>query len=117
MSTSSMQADKLQQSMPKLELVPLTLKKYPKLVITKEFQSIFEFFCSENRAVEWSGVMYYRVENDLTNISEMIITPVDILLMDIGSSAHTEFQYSTDVVSYQMNRGLFNCGTGLVHSH
>jgi len=104
-------------SLPVLPHTVIKLDKQPRMIITREFRQLFEFFCEKNRAVEWSGVMFYRVQGNINNISEMIITPLDILLMDIGTTAHTEFTMSPEVVDYEINEGLFGCGRGLIHSH
>lgn len=41
----------------------------------------------------------------------------DVYLMDIGSGAYTEFKTNFDVFQYQVNNGLLECHTGLIHSH
>lgn len=41
----------------------------------------------------------------------------DVYLMDIGSGAYTEFKTDFDVLQYQVNNGLLECHTGLIHSH
>lgn len=41
----------------------------------------------------------------------------DVYLMDIGSGAYTEFKTDFDVFQYQVNNGLLECHTGLIHSH
>ena len=48
----------------------------------------------------------------------MVITCQDIYPMDLGTSGWTEFKMSEDVASYMAeNIELFNCETGLAHSH
>lgn len=37
--------------------------------------------------------------------------------MDIGSGGYTEFKTNFDVFQYQVNSGLLDCYTGLIHSH
>lgn len=104
--------------LPVLPHTNLKLNKLPKLVITKEFQKLFEYFCSRARQLEWSGIMFYKVEGTFDNINSMVVTPIDILLMDIGSQAHTEFMSSGSVFEYQMtNISLMSCQLGLIHSH
>jgi len=105
-----------QAKLPTLEHLLVT-GKTPTLVITKEFQAIFEFFCAKNKAVEWSGIMFYRMEGSFSDINSIIVTPIDIYLMDIGTSGHTEFTTDASIIGYQMREGLLDCFTGLCHSH
>lgn len=45
------------------------------------------------------------------------IVAKDVFLMDIGSTSYTEFKTNFDVFQYQVNNGLLECYTGLIHSH
>ena len=105
-----------QAKLPMLEHLLVT-GKTPTLVITKEFQAIFEFYCTKNKTVEWSGIMFYRMEGSFSDINSIIVTPVDIYLMDIGTAGHTEFITDASIIGYQMKEDLFDCFTGLIHSH
>lgn len=58
-------------------------------------------------------LLYYSNET-----SDMLhIIAEDVYLMDIGSGAYTEFKTDFDVFQYQVNNGLLECYTGLIHSH
>ena len=66
---------------------------------------------------EWSGVLFYTHQGSFEN-GDLVITCQDIYPMDLGSSGWTEFKMSEDVASYMaQNIELFDCETGLVHSH
>ena len=46
----------------------------------------------------------------------LVITCKDIYVMDIGTSAYTEFDMSPDVISYMTdNTDLLDCQMGLIH--
>lgn len=48
----------------------------------------------------------------------MVITCADFYPMDLGTSGWTEFQMSEEVAAYMaQNIELFDCDTGLIHSH
>lgn len=51
-------------------------------------------------------------------MNDLIITCEDIYPMDLGTSGYTEFKMTPEVSSYIANNiELFDCETGLVHSH
>lgn len=108
---------KTSDKLPMYQHMTVTLHKKPQLVITKEFQRLFEFFCQENKTVEWSGILFYNVEGSFNDIGSMVITPIDIYLMDVGTAGHTQFVTDASIVNYMMKEGLGMCGRGLIHSH
>lgn len=66
---------------------------------------------------EWSGVLFYKVEGDFTSPEFKIICQ-DILLMDIGEGAHTQFTTERLIADYMADHiELLDCYNGLVHSH
>lgn len=69
------------------------------LIITKEFNNKVSYLCSKINKEEWSGLLFFNLEGNIG--SETIkITPVDIFLMDIGSSAYTEYNVDDDIFNY-----------------
>jgi hypothetical protein len=66
---------------------------------------------------EWSGILFYTYSG-LFEDNSLEIKCVDILLMDIGGVATTEFNMSPEVISYMTDHPeLLDCQTGLIHSH
>ena len=51
--------------------------------------------------VEWSGVLFYRINGSFEDGS-LEVDCVDIFQMDEGSSAYTEFDMSADVMNYMV---------------
>lgn len=104
-------------TMRKLELVhqPNTYK----ITIPKEVERKIRILCREIHNVEWSGILFYRVEGNFEDNSLNIIC-VDIFQMDEGSSGYTEFNMSPDVMGYMVDHpelleeGIYQ---GLIHSH
>ena len=62
-------------------------------------------------------MLFYSREGSFQN-NDLVLTCEDIFPMDLGTSGWTEFQISADVAKYiAENIELFNCETGLIHSH
>ena len=96
-------------------------KSKPKLIISEEFLEKIKYLCTKISTVEWSGVLLYTIEGTMDNIKELVIHPKDILLMDIGSGAHTSFDYDPVVISegYIDNPEWIDneYRRGMIHSH
>lgn len=91
-------------------------EKY-KMFIPKEVESKIRLLLNEIRNIEWSGVLFYDIEGNFEQ-GTLEITCKDILPMDIGSSAYTEWNMNADVVSYIVDHPeLVGSYQGLVHSH
>lgn len=108
------------KSEPKLKNT-YTYKSKPKMVITDEFLNKVKYLCKKISKVEWSGMLMYSIEGTMDDMSNLVITPKDILLMDIGSGAHTSFDYDPLVISdaYINNTEWIDkeYRKGLIHSH
>lgn len=102
---------------PKLPVVLMTLDsgKKPLVKISKDFQHKYLYLCSQVPKLEWSGVLFYKLEGEVTNPGDMVMVLEDILLMDIGSPGFTSFTQDTDV-SNHLAKDL-DWQTGLIHSH
>lgn len=106
---------------PKLELVKRKPDLTYKIVIPQEVEKKIRLLCTYISEVEWSGVLFYKVEggfNDEEN--PLTINCVDIFQMDKGSSAYTEFNMSPDVVTYMVYHPELlepDVYQGLIHSH
>lgn len=88
-----------------------------KIIIPASVERTIRFLCERVWDTEWSGVLFYTPTGNFEDGS-LEIHCVDILPMDIGSAAYTEFDMSPDVISYMaQNPELLDCKTGLIHSH
>ena len=90
-----------------------------KIVIPAEVEKKIRFLCKNIWDVEWSGILFYKVEGAFEDKS-LIIRCVDLFQMDIGTSAYTEFNVSPDMATYMVDHpelleeGIYQ---GLIHSH
>lgn len=90
-----------------------------KIVIPAEVEKKIRFLCKNIWDVEWSGVLFYKVEGAFEDKS-LTIRCVDLFQMDIGTSAYTEFNVSPDMAAYMVDHpelleeGIYQ---GLIHSH
>ena len=90
-----------------------------KLIIPQEVEAKIRHLCNRVHDVEWSGILFYKVEGSLDEGS-LVATCMDIFVMDIGTSGYTEYSEAPDVISYMcehpelLEEGVFE---GLVHSH
>jgi len=90
-----------------------------KIVIPVEVEKKIRFLCKHIWDVEWSGILFYKVEGAFEDKS-LTIRCVDLFQMDIGTSAYTEFNVSPDMAAYMVDHpelleeGVYQ---GLIHSH
>lgn len=106
---------------PTLELIKRKPDLPYKIVIPLEVEKKIRLLCTHISQVEWSGVLFYKVEGAFNNKDHpLTITCVDVYQMDKGSGTYTEFNMSPDVITYMVNHTeLLNADTfqGLIHSH
>lgn len=90
-----------------------------KIVIPVEVEKKIRFLCKNIWDVEWSGILFYKVEGAFEDKS-LTIRCVDLFQMDIGTSAYTKFNVSPDMATYMVDHpelleeGIYQ---GLIHSH
>lgn len=100
---------------PLPQLVKLSTKY--KLIIPTFVEQKIRHLCNRVWEKEWSGTLFYTVEGSFEDNS-LVITCADIFVMDIGTSAYTEFDMSPDVMTYMTQHPeLMECQMGLIHSH
>ena len=90
-----------------------------KIVIPAEVEKKIRFLCKNIWDVEWSGVLFYKVEGAFEDKS-LTIRCVDLFQMDIGTSAYTEFNVSPDMATYMVDHPELleeDIYQGLIHSH
>jgi hypothetical protein len=113
----SNQNSNTQQTIIKLD--SLQLQGQVEVVMSDEIIDKIKFLCKSIPKEEWSGVLFYTVEGSARKAPDgMKCIIQDILLMDHGSSAHTEFFWDEDVVWYQQDHPeAIDWVKGLIHSH
>lgn len=87
-----------------------------KLIIPAKVESMIRLLCSEIKDTEWSGVLFYTYTGSFET-DDLVIQCEDICVMDIGTSAYTEFVESPAIINYQVDHNLLDCKAGLIHSH
>lgn len=89
-----------------------------KVNIPDKVMNKIHYLCTAISTLEWSGVLFYTVKGSIKNPSKMIITIEDILPMDKGTAASTEFTYDERYVQFLMNKEeRLDYKSGLIHSH
>lgn len=78
----------------KKQLERVQLKDTLKLIMPKEILDKITYLCKEIPKVEWSGILLYTVEGSIKNPKNMKIILKDIIPMQKGSSAYTEYSYN-----------------------
>ena len=53
-----------------------------------------KYLCKTINKIEWSGILLYTVEGTIKDPSKMVLTAQEIILMDVGSSAYTSYNYN-----------------------
>lgn len=86
-----------------------------KMVIPAEVEQKFRYLLDKIHNIEWSGILFYTCEGNLTD--GLTITCKDVLPMNIGSSTFTEFEVNDEVLPYMLENDLMDCKQSLVHSH
>lgn len=92
------------------------------LVLTQDFIDKVNYLCSKINTVEWSGVLFYEVENqdefDLTDPKSIKMVAKDIYLMDKGSGAATDYEFGPELVDAFIKKPeLEDMRMGHIHSH
>lgn len=70
------------------------MKGEVKVKMPQNFYDKVEYLCKKINTVEWSGILLYSFEGTLEQPENLVITLQDIILMDKGSGAYTEYQYN-----------------------
>lgn len=88
-----------------------------KLIVPRKVEEKIRYLIRKFPHTEWSGVLFYTHTGSFEN-DDLVITCEDLYPMDLGTSGWTEFKMTEDVTSYiASNIELFDCETGLIHSH
>jgi hypothetical protein len=70
------------------------------LVIPDDVLDKIKYLCKTIASVEWSGILFYKVEGSIRNADTVKFIAKDILPLDMGSSAYTEYEWGEEVANY-----------------
>lgn len=101
-----------------LKLLEMPGQKVQVNLSTKIEQQI-KHLCKEIPSVEWSGIIFYTVEGDITDPNTFVITPQEILPLDKGSAGATKYQIDLRAVNFMEKHEAAekNWIIGHIHSH
>ena len=105
-----------------------TQKPLIKVVMPDEFLGKVHHLCTVISQVEWSGILLYDVEGNITDPKNMVIHLKDIILMDKGTTAFTSYNFTEKKRDQSgfVDRHIDYCEEkeealgwriGLIHSH
>lgn len=98
------------------------MKNSIRLKIDSSVDDKIKFLCKTFPELEWSGRVFYRVEGTISNPTEMCITCVDLVPLNVGTKTYTSYTWEEErdlLIDYQMENDerLDDTFIGLVHSH
>ena len=94
----------------------IEIKEKTSLVLTKDVERKINQLCDKISTVEWSGIIFYKVEGGISDPKNMTCTIVDIYPMHKGTGGYTEYEFGKDVLPvYEHNPELIECKYGHVH--
>lgn len=100
------------------ELKRIELDNKFTLHINKEVREKIEYICNKISSIEWSGVLFYKIDGDLTNIDQLVVTPIDLFPLDIGNGVATEYEYDNEYIKYRSSHPeLLEEGVFIGHVH
>lgn len=102
-----------------VEYPVVELKERGKLFLTDDFIMQINYLHSRTGAKEWSGLLMYEVvKGSIAKPKEFSLRAKHIFLMDIGTSAYTEYKTDEDIVDlYDNIEGSMDMKTGQIHTH
>lgn len=87
--------------------------------MNQEVQNQIKYLCEKHASVEWSGIIFYTVEGDIDDPSNMKIIPQQILPLDVGTAGFTKYEIGDECIEYIMDNDVEEKGwlMGHIHSH
>lgn len=78
-----------------------------------------KYLCTQISKIEWSGLLIYKVHGDITDPANCELKVLDVVPMDQGSAAYTEYELDPEVVmEFLMDHPEYeDCSIGHIHSH
>jgi hypothetical protein len=81
----------------KLRLEHVPLKGDGKLRLSKNLLKQIDYLHKQVGNVEWSGILLYKIEaGDIGDPTTLDIIADKLVLMDVGTSGYTEYEYNAD---------------------
>jgi hypothetical protein len=96
----------------RVKLSTVEMKSHPQLLISDNFYKQAEFLCKHIPTVEWSGIVIYKVTGSMSclfedkeevNKEDFFIEVLDIIPMDKGTAASTDYKFGPEVQKYMKN--------------
>jgi hypothetical protein len=96
-----------------------SIKSVGTFIVSKQLQREIDFLHDKIGAKEWSGVLFYSVENtEIASMKDLSFIGHHIFPMDIGTSGGTEFNYGPELMEiYDHIPEAMEMNMGLCHSH
>ena len=100
-----------------LDRIQLTNTKI-NLVMPEKVYNQIQYLCREIAKEEWSGILFYKIEGSIQDIENFKIILEDILPLNKGTQAYTEYTFDERVIEHmEENEHLEECRMGHIHSH
>ncbi len=88
------------------------------LIMPAELLGKIWYLCHEINNVEWSGLLFYQPIGDIKDLKTFKIIAKDVYLMDIGTSAYTEYSFNESIMNfYDKFPEAMNYKIAHIHSH
>ena len=88
------------------------------LIMPAELLGKIWYLCHEINNVEWSGLLFYQPIGDIKDLKTFKIIAKDVYLMDIGTSAYTEYYFNESIMNfYDKFPEAMNYKIAHIHSH
>lgn len=97
----------------------IELKKKSKLIISKELLAQISYYHHKVGKLEWSGLVFYKIESgDINKPEELVLKAERLYFMDIGSYSYTEFSPDETILDfYEKYPETKTMKWGLIHTH
>lgn len=101
------------------KLTKIDITERPNVYITQELLCKIWYLCHRINEVEWSGVLFYKTEGSISDISNLKFTCTDFYLMDKGTGAYTEYESDDSVLGFKIKNKYLPpvYKAGKLHSH
>lgn len=97
----------------------MNLKDSIKVNLTEQVFNKIRTLCSIINEVEWSGAIFYDIEGSFQKPQDIKIIVHDLIPLDKGNSAYTEYSFDERLMEYAMKKGYLERAMkiGHIHSH
>jgi len=94
------------------------LNEKGKIIIPANVLAQINYACSRINKLEWSGVLFYDLQGEVSDPTSFVATCISIFPMDIGSTGFTDFKHNTpEFLTFMKENNLLRLKRGLIHSH